>query len=76
MNKLFIMALLIATTAIFCKKDDNIPEEREKKVLLARNSTAYTYDGSTMITDYVLQCQHSSYRKSCYGRLRGSCKPH
>jgi len=53
MKNFFILAMLIATMAISCKKDDSIPETREKKVLLARTSTTYSYDGSTVITEYT-----------------------
>jgi len=52
MSKLFILVLLIATLAASCKKDDNTPETREKKVLLARTNTTY-YDNSTMINEYT-----------------------
>ncbi|MGE8291239.1 MAG: hypothetical protein ACN6ON_06160 [Sphingobacterium sp.] len=53
MKKFFIPALLIAITAISCKKDNSVPEVPEKKVLLARTSTSYIYDGSTAITEYT-----------------------
>jgi len=52
MKKHFILAMLIAFTAISCNKDDSLPETPPKKILLARTSTTYTNDGSTVITEY------------------------
>ncbi|MGN7786836.1 hypothetical protein ACTJIJ_20050 [Niabella sp. 22666] len=53
MNKFLILGLLIVTSIISCKKNDNNPQSHEKKILLARTNTTYTYDGSTMITEYT-----------------------
>ncbi|MGE9310515.1 hypothetical protein ACLOAU_02660 [Niabella sp. CJ426] len=53
MNKFLILGLLIVTSIISCKKNDNNPQSHEKKVLLARTNATYTYDGSTMITEYT-----------------------
>lgn len=52
MKKQLILAMLIAFTAISCEKDDSVSETHEK-VLLTRTSTTFTFDNSTMITEYT-----------------------
>ena len=53
MKKQLILAMLIASTVISCEKDDSVPKTHEKKVLLTSTSTTFTFDGSTMITEYA-----------------------
>ncbi|MGJ7031995.1 hypothetical protein [Niabella hirudinis] len=52
MNRLIMITLLITSSFLSCKKDKN-EAGHEKKILLTRTSTTYTYDGSNMITEYA-----------------------
>jgi len=57
MNKLLILPLLfIIFTSVSCSREDE-ENKNEKKILLTRTSTTYTYDNSTMVTEYTYDNQ-------------------
>lgn len=52
MNKFFLLTLIVVSTIPSCKKEKN-EAVYEKKILLPHTCTAYTDDGSAMLTEYT-----------------------